>query len=146
MTSDADGTARFSLRPVEDEPARPPRYTVTITGSALYDGYLCLQYAVSPTPPPLIGDRSLHEGGDVGLAVDRHRHVYHGGHTGYRTSRSGSRVVGALKIGPATWTGLGPVRVLFPPFAHTPGLDRILCEVQVIIDAGRVRSASVRRC
>jgi hypothetical protein len=44
-----------------------------------------------------------------------------------------------------TVAGLGPVRVLFPPFAHTPGLDRILCEVQVIIDANRVRSASVRR-
>jgi len=122
-----------------------PTYTVTITGCRLYDNYLCLQYAVSPTPPQLASDRSLHEGADVGLAVDCHRHVYHGCRTGYRTAATGSSVVGALKIGPAAWAGLGSVRLLFPPFAHTPGLERILCEVQVIIDANRVRSVSIRR-
>jgi hypothetical protein len=145
MTSCADETPRCAQLADANASTRQPRYTVTITGSALYGRYLCLQYDVTPTPPQLIGDRSLHEGGDVGLAVDRHRHVYHGGQAGYRTTRTGSHVVGALKIGPARWAGLGPVRVLFPPFAHTPGLDRILCEVQVIIDANRVRSASVRR-
>ncbi len=136
----------LAASPPANEPAkRTQLYTVTITGSALNDNYLCLQYAVSPVPPALIGDRSLHEGGEVGLAVDSRRHVYRGGHTGYRTHASGSCVVGALKIGPAAWAGLGPIRVLYPPFAHTPGLDRILCEVRVIIDATQVLSARIRR-
>jgi hypothetical protein len=124
--------------------SRKQLYTVTITGSTLTDDYLCLQYEVSPVPPELIGDRSLHEGGDVGLAAGRHR-VYHGCHTGYRTAASGSCVVGALKIGPAAWPGVGSIRVLFPPFAHTPGIDRILCEVRMIISTTQVRSTFVRR-
>lgn len=120
------------------------RYTVGITGSGLSNGYLCLLYAVTPVPPPLQDDELLHEGVDVALAVDQRRHVYRSGRSAYRTSASRSRVVGALKIGPAGWRGRGEVRVLFPPFAYTPGFDQILCEARVVIDAARVRSTSIR--
>jgi len=120
------------------------RYTVGITGTGLSNGYLCLLYAVTPVPPPLRDDGQLHEGVDVALAVDQRRHVYRSGRSAYRTSASGSRVVGALKIGPAGWLARGQVRVLFPPFAFTPGFDEILCEARVVIDATRVRSTSIR--
>jgi len=120
------------------------RYTIGITGTGLSDGYLCLLYAVTPVPPPLQGDDSLHEGVDVALAVDQRRHVYRTGRSAYRTSASRSRVVGALRIGPARWRGRGEVRVLFPPFAYTPGFEQILCEARVVIDATRVRSTSIR--
>jgi hypothetical protein len=58
-----------------------------------------------------------------------------------------------------TWRILGDIRRIHsniarltnrrsaavPSFAHTPDLDRILCEAQVIIDATRVLSALIRR-
>jgi hypothetical protein len=122
----------------------PHRYTVGITGTGLSNGYLCLLYAVTPVPPPLRDDKSLHEGVDVALAIDQKQHVYRSGRSAYRTSASGSRVVGALRIGPAGWRGRGQVRVLFPPFAYTPGFEEILCEARVVIDAKRVRSTSIR--
>jgi hypothetical protein len=105
------------------------RYTVGITGTGLSNSYLCLLYAVTPVPPPLRGDGSLHEGVDVALAVDQRRHVYRSGRSAYRTS---------------AWQGRGQVRVLFPPFADTPGFEEILCEACVVIDAKRVRSTSIR--
>ena len=120
------------------------RYTVGITGTGLSNGYLCLLYAVTPVPPPLQDDVVLHEGVDVALAVDQKRQVYRSGRSAYRTSASGSRVVGALKIGPAGWRGRGEVRVLFRPFAYTPGFEQVLCEARVVIDATRVRSTSIR--
>jgi hypothetical protein len=128
----------------DDAGGRTHRYTVGITGTGLSNGYLCLLYAVTPVPPPLRDDESLHEGVDVALAVDRRRHVYRTGRSAYRTSASRSRVVGALRIGPAGWRGRGEVRVLFPPFAFTPGFEQILCEARVVIDATRVRSTSIR--
>ena len=131
-------------QPEDDPDGAGRRYTVGITGSGLRNGYLCLLYAVTPVPPPLRADRALHEGVDVALAVDQQRRLYRSGRSAYRTSESGSRVVGALKIGPATWRGRGHIRVLFPPFACTPGFEEILCEARVVIDATRVRSTSIR--
>ena len=131
-------------QPEGDPAGTTLRYTVGITGSGLSDGYLCLLYAVTPVPPPLRDDRALHEGADVALAVDQRHHLYRSGRSAYRTSKSGSRVVGALKLGPAEWRGRGHVRVLFPPFAYTPGFEKILCEAHVLIDASRVRSTSIR--
>ena len=121
------------------------RYTVAITGSGLCDECLCLQYVVSPIPAVLVGDGSLHEGGDAGLAIDSQRRVHRDCRSAYRASRTGESVVGALKIGPAAWPGLGRVTVLFYPFAHTPGLHRSLCEVRVLIDGTGVRGATIRR-
>jgi hypothetical protein len=125
-----------------DEPATG--YTVAVTASSLHDEYLCLEYLVSPTPTVLVGDRAMHEGRDAGVAVDSRRRVYRECHSGYRVSLTGSGVVGALKIGPASWTNLGPVRVLFAPLAHTPALQRSLCEVWLFIDATGVRTTAVR--
>jgi hypothetical protein len=127
------------------EPYIGQPYTLAITGSGLYGGYLCLQYALTPVPAELVQDRSLHEYANAGIALDAKRHVYRDCRGAYRTSGSGTNVLGALKIGPADWAGLGRVRVLFAPLARTPGVFRTLCEVQVIIDATRVRSATIRR-
>jgi hypothetical protein len=120
------------------------RYTVGITGTGLSNGYLCLLYAVTPVPPPLQDDKALHESVDVALAVDPRHHVYRTGRCAYRTAASRSRVVGALRIGPAAWQKRGEVRVLFPPFASTPGFEDVLCEARVVIDAKRVRSTAIR--
>jgi hypothetical protein len=59
-------------------------YNVVITGSGLYNECLCLQYAVTPIPAALIGDRSLHEGGDAGIAIDNHRNVRRECRSAYR--------------------------------------------------------------
>ncbi|HSY16600.1 MAG TPA: hypothetical protein VK816_11480 [Jatrophihabitantaceae bacterium] len=131
-------------------PTPHERYTVTIAGAAMYDGYLCLQYGVCPVPAQLApppGDRrprELHQGGDAGIAMDSWRHVYRDCESGYHVSRDGQRVVGALKIGPARWPGTARVTVLFHPFAHTRGLERTLCEVLLILDGDQVRRKSIR--
>jgi hypothetical protein len=118
-------------------------YSLTVLGSQIVDGYLCLQYSVSPVPAPLAGDGTLHEGGDAGLAVDSRHRVYRKCRSAYRTARDGDRVVGALKIGPADWPRLGVVRVLFAPFAHTPEICYGLRAVRMTVDADRVRSITV---
>jgi hypothetical protein len=139
-------TTTTTLTPQLDARSGPAtsRYTVGISGSGLCGGYLCLLYAVTPVPTLLVGDPTLHEGLDLALAIDRRRHLNRGGRIAYRTSASGSRVVGAVKVGPASWRGRGEVRILFPPFAMTPGLEEILCEVRAVIDANRVRAVSIR--
>ena len=119
-------------------------FTVAVTGSGVHDDYLCLQYVVSPTPTVLVADRAMHEGRNAGLAVDSRRRVYRECHSGYRVSPTGSNVAGALKIGPASWVNLGPVRVLFSPLADTPVLERNLCEVWLFIDGNGVRTTAVR--
>ena len=133
-----------SPHPEEEPDETAHRYTVGITGSGLSNGYLCLLYAVTPVPPPLRDDRALHECVDVALAVDQQHHVFRSGRSAYRTSGSGSRVVGALRIGPAVWRRRGHLRVLFPPFGCTPGFEEILCEAHVVLDAKRIRSTSIR--
>jgi hypothetical protein len=107
--------------PVPEDPPGDDahRYTVAIIGSGLCDECLCLQYVVSPIPAVLVGDGSLHEGADAGLAIDSRRRVHRDCRSAYRASMTGGSVVGALKIGPAAWPGLGRVTVLFYPFAHT---------------------------
>jgi hypothetical protein len=119
-------------------------YTMAVTGSDIHDEYLCVQYLVSPTPTVLVGDRGMHEGSNAGLAVDSRRRVYRECRSGYRVSPTGSNVAGALKIGPASWVNLGPVRVLFSPLAGTPALERNLCEVWLFIDETGVRATAVR--
>jgi hypothetical protein len=131
-------------QPKESGSETTHRYTVGITGTGLSNGYLCLLYVVTPVPPPLQDDKVLHETVDVAIAVDQRRRVYRTGRCAYRTSSSRARVVGALKIGPATWQKRGEVRVLFPPFASTPGFEEMLCEARVVIDAKRVRSTAIR--
>ena len=140
-------TANVVNFPMPDEsPDHDARaYSIAITGSGIYNDCLCLQYAVTPIPAALVGDRSLHEGGDAGIAIDNHRNVRRECRSAYRVAMTGSRVVGALKVGPAAWPGLGTVTVLFYPFAHTPGLHRRLCQVRVILDGTGVRSATIHR-
>jgi hypothetical protein len=121
-------------------------FEVSITGSALSPGYLSLLYAVSPVPAALVDDGALHEGTHAGITVDRNHRLYRGGHSAYRTSEKANSVVGALRLGPAPWHGIGLVRVVFAPLAHTPGFEEILCEACVVIDATRVRSTAVRGC
>ena len=53
-------------------------------------------------------------------------------------------MVGALRIGRADWEVLGDVTVLFAPFAHTLGLRRLLCEVNVVIAGDGVQVRSIR--
>ena len=119
-------------------------FTVAVTGSGVHDEFLCLQYVVSPTPTVLVADREMHEGHNAGVAVDSRRRVYRECRSGYRVSQTGSNVAGALKIGPASWVNLGPVRVLFAPLAVTPVLERNLCEVWLFIDGTGVRTTAVR--
>jgi hypothetical protein len=125
-------------------PAGSQSATLQITGSGLYDSYLCLEYSVTPTPEPLRGCTDWQEGDQAGVAIDKGRHLYRDCHSSYRTSHDGSQVLGALRIGPAAWRGLGPVRILFAPLAHTPLLHGNLCELLVIIDRVGVRSATIR--
>jgi hypothetical protein len=143
--SDPRNAALVSVSRARDGDGPDHSYTIALTGSGLHEQCVWLQYTVSPIPYAPTGDHDLHEGGDVGIAVDGHRHVHHRCRSAYRVADTGGRVVGALKVGPATWPRSGVVRVLFAPFAHTPGLDRILCEACVILQAGEVRSAAVRR-
>ena len=135
--SDPNRVQPAPLLPARESEAADHQYTIALTGSGLWEHCVWLQYAVSPIPDALTGDHDLHEGGDVGIALDGHRHVHHGCRSAYRVADSGARVVGALKVGPATWPASGLVRVLFAPFAHTAGLDRILCEVRLILRGGR---------
>lgn len=81
---------------------------------------------------------------NAGLAVDSRRRIYRECRSGYRVSPTGSNVAGALKIGPAAWVSLGPVRVIFSPLAGTPALERNLCEVWLFIDETGVRATAVR--
>lgn len=137
-------TSRFAESADGPSAAHRSRYTVAVTECELYGLYLCVQYVASPVPPQLVGEPEMHEGGEAGIAVDARRRVYRECHSAYRTSETGARVIGALKIGPAPWRGAGRVRVLFAPFAHTPELRGNLCELQVIIDSSRVRASSIR--
>ncbi len=118
--------------------------TVTISGVDLFDAYLCLGYRVLPRPGQLAGDCETHEGEDAGVAIDGLHHVHGDFRSAYRVSVNGSCVVGALKIGPATWDELGSVAVMFSPFAHTPELRGHLCEVRLAIQHGDVQVLSVR--
>jgi hypothetical protein len=131
--------------PASQQAGRHRRYTITVVDAGVVDDELCLEYEIAPVPASLIDDTRLHEGHDVGVAVDGHRHVVHGGRSAYRVAGDGSRVVGVLKLGPSTWPDLGVVRVLFAPFAHSAGLSRILCEARLIIEGSTVRRMSVRR-
>jgi len=128
--------------PAGDEP-RDAVYTVRLTGSGLAQDHLCLQYVVFPVPADLAGDHALHEGDQAGLAIDGER-VHRKCRSGYRTSADGHCVVGAVKIGPASWSAFGRIAVLFAPFAHSPALRQILCEVRLIVEGGRVRGARIR--
>jgi hypothetical protein len=130
--------------PGRDEPGEHDlrEYTVRLVGSGLADEFLCLEYLVFPVPKLLLGDRALHEGDAAGLALDG-RQVHYCCRSGYRTSADGHCVVGAVKVGPATWTQFGRVTVLFAPFAHTPALRHGLCEARLIVEAGRVRGAQI---
>lgn len=130
--------------PAYRDPAyRDPAYTVRLTDSGIARDLLCLEYLVFPVPPELAGDRDLHDGAAAGLAVaghDVHRRCV----SGYRTAADGHCVVGAVRIGPAAWPVLGRVTVVFAPFAHTASLRHDLCEVRLVVEAGRVRSARIR--
>jgi len=53
-------------------------------------------------------------------------------------------VVGAVKIGPEAWPAFGRIAVLFAPFAHSPSLRHILCEVRLIVEDGQVWGAQIR--
>ena len=139
-------TATFVTPPPgEHDDDVPPRFTVGVTGTGLSDGYLCLLYAITPVPAALADDRVFHEGVDVALAIDQQHRLYRSGRCAYRTSADGTRVVGALRIGPARWRGRGSVRVLFPPFACTPGLEEVLCEVRVMVDSERAHATAITR-
>lgn len=131
------------VRAVRPDRARPPYY-VAVIGTALFDRFVCLQYAVSPVPAALRDDGSLHEGDNAGIAIDSRHHIYRHCRSAYRRSRDGSRVVGVLEIGPSAWPTLGAVRILFAPLAHTAGLDRNLCELRVTFEASRMRTTVVR--
>ena len=117
-------------------------YTVRITGSGLTQDFLCLEYLIFPVPPVLLGDHTMHEGDAAGVAVHGAT-VHRCCRSGYRTAADGKCVVGAVKIGPAAWPIFGRVAVLFAPFAHTPRLNRELCEARLVIADGRVRSARI---
>jgi hypothetical protein len=123
-------------------PARKSPYAVSIIGTAVYDGFVCLQYAVAPVPPALVGNKSLHEGDNAGVAIDSRHRIYRHCRSAYRVSRDGKRAVGVLKVGPTSWPTLGVVRILFAPFAYSAGLDRELCEVRLSFDGGQVRTSS----
>jgi hypothetical protein len=118
-------------------------HTLAVTGAVVFHRYLCLQYVVTPVPRVLRAESSLHEG-DAGIAIGDHGTVYGDCSSAYRRSADGSRVIGALKISPALRPGTSRVRVLFPPLAHTPGLDQALCEVELKVDSDRVEPISIR--
>lgn len=120
------------------------RLTVIVTEADVFDSYLCLRYEVTPVPRALIGAAELYEGDRAGIAVDSRRGVCHQCSSAYRTSRAGSRVIGALKVGPECWSEIRTLAVLFSPFAHTPALRGHLCETRLTLDAGRVGVISVR--
>jgi hypothetical protein len=120
------------------------RLTVSVTDADVFGSYLCLRYEVAPIPRALIGAADLREGDRAGIAVDSRRGVCHQCSSAYRTSRTGSRVIGAVKVGPECWSEIRTLAVLFSPFAHTPALRRHLCETRLTLDAGRVGVISVR--
>ena len=127
-----------------DRGALAHRLTVIVTGAEVFDSYLCLRYEVSPIPRALIGAVELREGDSAGIAIDSRRRVCHQCSSAYRTSRTGSRVIGAVKVGPECWSEIRTLAVLFSPFAHTPALRGHLCETRLTLDAGRVGVISVR--
>jgi len=92
---------------------------------------------------PLGDDHAMHEGDHAGLAIHG-SHVDRKCRSGYRTSANRNCVVGAVKIGPAAWPAFGRIAVLFAPFAHSPSLRHILCEVRLIVEDGQVRGAQIR--
>jgi hypothetical protein len=112
------------------------RLTVIVTGAEVLDRYLCLRYEVTPIPRALIGTAELREGDRAGIAIEPRRRVCHQCSSAYRTSRTGSRVIGALKFGPECWSEIRTLAVLFAPFAHTPALRGLLCETRLTLDAG----------
>ncbi len=118
-------------------------YRVRITGSGLCGEQLHLLYSVSPVPAVLAVDRNLHEGLGAGIAIDRHGRVHQDCTSAYRNSHHSIELVGRVSLGPSQSLGLGAVRILFAPFAHTAGISNVLCEARVVIDSTRVRSAAV---
>ena len=120
------------------------RLTVSVTEADVFDSYLCLRYEVTPIPRALIGDTELREGDRAGIAVDSRSGVCHQCSSAYRTSRTGSRVIGAVKVGPECWSEIRTLAVLFSPFAHTPALRGHLCEARLTLNAGSVGVTSVR--
>ena len=96
----------------------------------IQDDQLVIAYEVRPVPDDLRHDgRIVHTdragvvlGGTGTVATVR---------TGYRRARSGSRVIGALRAGPACWKDLGTITVLFSPFTHDARLRHSLCEIEL---------------
>ena len=113
--------------------------TVDIGECGFHDGCLYLQYSAAPVPAILVGDRTLREGSEAGIAIVRPGSPVRDCRTAYRTSSSGAWVRGAVVVGPAPWPDRGTVQVLFALFAHTPTARSSLCRVQLAIDGHRVR-------
>ena len=132
----------FTVDVVRAVPHHPP--TVDITRCAVNEANLLIQYRVSPVPELLVGDVGRSEGDDAGVAFDSRRRIYTASRSAYRVSADGSVVTGALRLGPAVWPTLGVLRILFAPLAHTPGLQGLLCEACLTVDASRIRTTSVR--
>jgi hypothetical protein len=120
-------------------------FEIVLLDCTLSPDYLCLQYSVTPVPEPLIGDLGLHEGDAPAVAIDSRRRVYRDSTSAYRLAHDGTHLVGAVRLGPATWPTFGLIRILFSPLAHTPPVDDLLCEARVILDGDRVRGARLHR-
>ncbi|MGX7677771.1 hypothetical protein ACSMXN_02610 [Jatrophihabitans sp. DSM 45814] len=121
------------------------RHNLAIIQTSMFDGYVCVQYMVTPVPVELQRTIELFQS-DGGLAVDENRRVYDCA-LAYRRSGRGDRVVGALRIGaverhvPANAHRL---RVLFTPFSATPELPCSLCELDLRIRRGVVEPTALR--
>jgi hypothetical protein len=134
----------MTREPSPRDAADRSEFSLHVTAADLVAGRLCLQYWISPVPAALIGDHRLYQGRDAGVVLDSRRHVYRGCESGYRTSRTGEHVAGALRMGPAAWPELGFLTVLFAPFAYTRGLTGHLSEIDVRIYGLRIRHVQSR--
>ncbi len=124
------------------------RHQVVILACEVLDGQICVEYLVSPAPQPagaLHGDAVGGEvvSTDAGLAVSRSGEVFDCT-VGCRVSSTGELLFGALRICAGVDVEDEQVRVLFAPMPTAAGVNRLLCELRLRIEHGRVRPGRLR--